>query len=159
MGEPEGLGAWHARTMAGFEGAGSVPVQPSIDIVDESFIRVDRSILARVVTERWRTWWPDLRMDVYMDRGNEGLRWTVAGEFVGSSEIWLEEQVPGVIVHYYVRAEPTIPGSATTPRPPSRTRRAKTQAADIQRRHVLAWKRVVWSLKDELEADARSHRQ
>lgn len=144
--------------MSGSSAGDALPEQPSIDIVDESFIRVERVVLARVVAERWRAWWPDLTMDIYMDRGVEGLRWTVAGECVGSSEIWLEEHSPGVIVHYYLRAEPTVPGTNTTPRPPSRTRRAARQLSDMQRRHVIAWKRVVWSLKDELEADARSYR-
>jgi len=147
---------WHAR---GVSGSLPLPEQPSIDVVDESFIRVERAVLARVVAERWSMWWPDLRMEIYMDRGLEGLRWTVTGALVGSSEIWLEEHAPGVIVHYYLRAEPTVPGSTTTARPATGNRRTAKTVADLQRRHVLAWKRVVWSLKDELEADARSHRQ
>lgn len=151
--------AWHARGMSGSEPVGTAVDQPSIDVVDESFIRVQRTVLAQVVAERWHTWWPELRMEIYMDRGAEGLRWTVAGDFVGSSEIWLEEHPPGVIVHYYLRAEPTVPGSSTTARTVTSTRRARAQVADLQRRHVVAWKKVVWSLKDELEADARSYRQ
>lgn len=135
-----------------------LPEQPTIDVVDESFIRVERAVLAREVARRWTTWWPGLHLQIYMDRGIEGMRWTVAGEMVGSSEIWLEEHAPGVIVHYYLRAEPTVPGSSTTPRPAARNRRALRQVADIRRRHVLAWKSVVWALKDELEADANTRR-
>lgn len=132
--------------------------QPSIDVVDESFIRVRREVVAAVVAERWPHWWSNVALEVYMDRGVEGMRWTVTGEMVGSSEIWLEEQAPGVIVHYYLRAEPTVPGTSATARPSASTRRARAQVDAMRRRHVLAWKRIVWSLKDELEADARSYR-
>jgi len=136
----------------------ALPEQPSIDIVDESFIRVDRSIVAAEVVRRWPTWWPSLHLQVYMDRGLEGMRWTVAGELVGSSEVWLEEHAPGVIVHYYLRADPTVPGSSATVRPSPRTRRRQAQLQALRRRHVLHWKQVVWSLKDELEADAHTYR-
>ena len=132
--------------------------EPSIDIVDESYIRVRRDVVAAVVAERWPSWWPGLTLQVYMDRGLEGMRWTVAGDLVGSSEIWLEEHDPGVIVHYYLRADPTVPGSMTTSRQIGNTRRAQAQVAAIRQRHVVAWKRVIWAVKDELEIDARSHR-
>ena len=131
---------------------------PSIDVVDESFIRVQREVLAAVVAERWPRWWSNVYLEVYMDRGIEGMRWTVTGEMVGSSEIWLEEQAPGVVLHYYLRAEPTVPGTTATARAASTTRRAHAQLDAMRRRHVLAWKRIVWALKDELEADARSYR-
>jgi len=131
---------------------------PSIDIVDESFVRIRRDVMAAVVAERWSTWWPGLTLQVYMDRGVEGMRWTVAGDLVGSSEIWLEEHDPGVIVHYYLRADPTVPGSASTVRRFGNTRRAQAQVASIRQRHVVAWKQVIWAVKDELEPDARSHR-
>jgi hypothetical protein len=140
------------------EARAQLPEEPSIDIVDESFIGVDRAVVAREVALRWPRWWPGLRLEVYMDRGAEGMRWTVAGDFVGSSEIWLEEHTPGVIVHYYLRAEPTVPGSNTTPRPRANTRRAHSQVEGLRRRHVLAWKQVVWAMKDELEADAHAYR-
>lgn len=130
--------------------------QPSIDVVDESFIRVRREVVAALVAERWQGWWSNLFLQVYMDRGVEGMRWTVTGEMVGSSEIWLEEHEPGVIVRYYLRAEPTVPGTVATVRPAGSTRRVRSQVETLQRRHVLAWKRIVWALKDELEADARS---
>jgi hypothetical protein len=141
------------------EARAPLPEEPSIDIVDESFIAVDRAVVAREVARRWPHWWPGLRLEVYMDRGAEGMRWTVAGDFVGSSEIWLEAHTPGVIVHYYLRAEPTVPGSSTTPRPRANTRRARSQVEGLRRRHVLAWKQVVWAMKDELEADAHAYRQ
>lgn len=131
---------------------------PSIDVVDESFIRVRREVVASVVAERWPRWWSNVSLEVYMDRGVEGMRWTVTGEMVGSSEIWLEEQAPGVIVHYYLRANPTVPGTTATARPMATNRRGRSQVDAMRRRHVLAWKQIVWALKDELEADARSYR-
>lgn len=131
---------------------------PSIDVIDESFIRVRREVVAAVIKERWPRWWSNLALEVYMDRGVEGMRWTVTGEMVGSSEVWLEEQTPGVLVHYYLRAEPTVPGTTTTARTLVANRRARSQVETIRRRHVLAWKRIVWALKDELEADARTYR-
>ena len=133
--------------------------RPSIDVVDESFIRVRREEVASVVAQRWQQWWSTVTLQVYMDRGVEGMRWTVTGEMVGSAEIWLEEHPPGVIVHYYLRAEPTVPGTMATARAAATTRRARAQVESMQRRHVLSWKRIVWALKDELEAHARTHRQ
>jgi hypothetical protein len=131
---------------------------PSIDVVDESFIRVRREVVASVVAERWPRWWSNVSLEVYMDRGVQGMRWTVTGEMVGSSEIWLEEQAPGVIVHYYLRADPTVPGTTATARPMATNRRGRSQVDAMRRRHVLGWKKIVWALKDELEADARSYR-
>jgi hypothetical protein len=37
-------------------------------------------------------------------------------------------------------------------------RRAQRQIARLRRRYVHAWKKIAWSLKDELERDARQHR-
>lgn len=135
-----------------------LPEPPSIDVVDQSYIRVRRDVVAAVVAERWRGWWPGLTLQIYMDRGQEGMRWTVSGQMVGSAEIWLQEEPAGVIVHHFLRAEPTLPGTTATPRPIATSRRARARVEALQRRHVLAWKRVVWALKDELEADARTYR-
>jgi hypothetical protein len=133
------------------------PGQPSIDVVDESFIRAQPEAVAAAVAQRWPAWWPNLMLQVYMNRGLQGLRWTVAGELVGSSEIWLEEHAPGVIVHYFLRADPAVPGDPTTIRDAAMTRRAHAQLEALRRRHVLAWKRIIWALKDELETHARSY--
>ena len=143
---------------AGSPSPGRLPEHPTIDVVDQSFIRVRRDVVAAVVAERWHSWWPGLTLQVYMDRGLEGIRWTVSGQMVGSAEIWLQEQPPGVLVHHFLRGEPTVPGTTATPRPVATSRRARAQVEALQRRHVLAWKRVVWALKDELEADARPYR-
>ena len=59
---------------------------PSVDLVDETFVVVSPHTVAAVVgdPQRWRTWWPGLQLSVFMDRADEGIRWTVTGELVGS---------------------------------------------------------------------------
>ncbi len=128
---------------------------PFIDLVDETFLVADPAVVARIVADpaRWRRWWPDLTLTVFMDRAVQGQRWSVAGALVGSSEIWLEPYGDGVLLHYYLRADPTARGSntdiATQPTGPAGWRRA----ARWRRARALAWKRHVWALKDELQAE------
>ena len=82
-----------------------------------------------------------------MDRGVKGQRWSIAGDLVGSAEIWLEEFRDGTVLHYYVRAdEPGGPGSS-----PDSTR-SRRRADRLRRMEALAWKRTVWALKQEMEA-------
>ena len=136
----------------------------SIDIVDQTFIIASQSSVAMVVRDQtnWRTWWPDRELVVYSDRGDKGVRWTVSGEFVGSSEIWVEESSPGVIVHYFLRVDPTAEGSARVRRELTGSPRERRYLAKVQHRQVTTWKRIIWQLKDELEGArgvASSHRQ
>lgn len=130
---------------------------PSVDLVDETFVVADPSVLAGIVADsaRWRVWWPDLDLTVFMDRGLEGIRWTVSGNLVGSSEIWLQAHGDGVIVHYYLRADPTVPGSRTKARDVGDSPRARRSIDALRRRRAVAWKQVIWDLKDELEAGRR----
>jgi hypothetical protein len=125
-----------------------------VDLVDETYVVADPAVLAQVVADRsrWHTWWPELELTVFMDRGLQGIRWTVTGALVGSAEIWLEGYRDGVLVHYYLRAEPTEPGSATKPRNLTGSPRAQRELTEIRVRHALRWKRTVWALKDELES-------
>lgn len=127
----------------------------TVDLVDETFIVVPPHRIAQVVADpqRWAVWWPQLELTVFMDRGVEGIRWTVTGSLVGSAEIWLEAFRDGVVVHHYLRAEPTEPGSTTRARRISDSARGRRESDRLRRRHALAWKRTVWALKDELEAD------
>jgi hypothetical protein len=129
----------------------------SVDLVDETYIVVERTRIAAVVADpgRWRSWWPSLNLVVFMDRGLDGMRWSITGDLVGSAEIWLETQPEGVLVHYYLRAEPTVPGSRTEPRRLPDSARGAREMDRLRRRHALAWKRTVWSLKDELEGERR----
>lgn len=127
----------------------------TVDLVDETFILVAPDRICRVVADpnRWGLWWPDLVLTVFMDRGLEGIRWSVTGELVGSAEIWLETHGDGVIVHHYLRAEPTEPGSTTRPRQIPDSARGRREVDRLRRRHAVAWKQTVWALKDELEGD------
>ncbi|AIJ25037.1 hypothetical protein [Amycolatopsis methanolica] len=81
---------------------------PSIDIVDETFIAVPPGTVAAVFADpaAWRRYWPDLVLEVYTDRGEEGLRWTVRGALVGTMEVWLERTLDGTLLHYFLRASP-----------------------------------------------------
>lgn len=127
---------------------------PLVDLVDDTFVVADPSVVARSIAdpEQWRQWWPDLSLTVFMDRGEEGLRWTVTGELVGSAEIWLERWGDGVILHFYLRADPTRPGSNTEPVTGDDRRLAPTSER-LRHRYARSWKRHVFRLKDQLEAD------
>lgn len=130
-----------------------------IDITDDTVIYASASELNAVIREQstWVRWWPDLKLEVYGDRGEKGLRWTVSGALVGSSEIWLEtvevatEIKPATIVHYYLRANPTRSGSENHSRAVTNSAREKREIQKLRERHVLGWKRTVWALKDSLE--------
>jgi hypothetical protein len=120
-----------------------------VDLVDETYVVAAPDAVAAAVHDRarWRDWWPDLELTVFMDRGLAGIRWSATGPLVGSSELWLEPVGDGVLVHYYLRVDP---GGALRPgRSPDRW------ADRIRRRHALAWKRSVNALKDELEVGRR----
>ncbi|GAC1330056.1 MAG: hypothetical protein NVSMB13_17940 [Mycobacteriales bacterium] len=126
---------------------------PAVDLIDETFLVVDPATLAARVHDPalWRSWWPGLTLSVFEDRGAQGLRWTVTGDLVGSSEVWLEPFRDGVLVHYYLRAELTARGSDTEVL--TRPRRwVRRRALAAGRRHSAELKRAVNALKDELEA-------
>lgn len=124
-----------------------------VDLVDETFIVAPPAALVGVVSDRrrWRQWWPDLVLDVFMDRGEQGIRWSVTGALVGSCEIWLEPFGDGVIVHYYLRADPTVGESQTEVRVLPDSPRGRRTADRLRRRQALRWKQTVWTLKAELE--------
>ncbi|HVQ95715.1 MAG TPA: polyketide cyclase / dehydrase and lipid transport [Mycobacteriales bacterium] len=116
---------------------------PRFDLVDETFVVAAPAAVAAAVgdPDRWRRWWPDLRLSIFQDRAEHGIRWNLGGALAGSMEVWLEPFGDGVIVHYYLRADP----------PPGRTFSAGTVRRE-RRRRALRAKQVFWSLKDELEA-------
>ncbi|HEV2782943.1 MAG TPA: polyketide cyclase / dehydrase and lipid transport [Actinophytocola sp.] len=118
---------------------------PDLDVVDETFLAVPPKQVAAVFAEpaTWRRFWPDLELEVYADRGDEGLRWTVRGALVGTMEVWLEPMLDGTVLHYFLRAD--LP--AAPPRPRA-MRRERT-------RRQLAAKSVALDLKLELENGRR----
>lgn len=128
---------------------------PTVDLVDETYLRAPIAPVAALIHDRrrWADWWPRLTPTLFMDRGDDGIRWNVTGALVGSMEIWLEpmaEPLGGVVLHFYLRADPTVPGSATTVAPA-----IGAAAAAQSRRWALPSKRNFWALKDELETGIR----
>ncbi|HET6503834.1 MAG TPA: polyketide cyclase / dehydrase and lipid transport [Amycolatopsis sp.] len=113
---------------------------PALDIVDETFLTVPPKLVAGVFAEpaAWRRYWPDLVLEVYTDRGDKGLRWTVRGALVGTMEVWLEPVLDGTMLHYFLRASPV------TPLRPRELRR------EFDRR-ARAAKRIAFGLKELLE--------
>ncbi|PZF79337.1 polyketide cyclase / dehydrase and lipid transport [Jiangella anatolica] len=111
---------------------------PAIDLVDDTFVVAERAELAARVRDPAlaRAWWPRLTLTVDEDRGLEGVRWSVAGELTGSTELWLERWGDGVIVHWFLRADPTSP---------------RADAQRLARRYTVAFKASVNELKDRLE--------
>lgn len=111
-----------------------------MDIVDETFLVVPPKIVASAFADpaAWRRYWPDLTLAVYLDRGDEGLRWTVRGALVGTMEVWLEPVLDGTVLHYFLRADPARPGSGK-------------DVDRERRRRQLAAKRIALDLKSVLE--------
>ncbi|KAA9151570.1 polyketide cyclase / dehydrase and lipid transport [Amycolatopsis acidicola] len=113
---------------------------PAIDVVDETFLAVPAGTVAAAFADRaaWRRYWPDLLLEVYTDRGDEGLRWTVKGALTGTMEVWLEPKLDGTLLHYFLRATP--PGQPT----PKDLRREYDKRA-------RAAKAIAFGLKEVLE--------
>ncbi|WP_156758324.1 polyketide cyclase / dehydrase and lipid transport [Actinokineospora pegani] len=101
---------------------------PHVDVVDETFIVAPPATVAAVFADpaAWRRLWPDLRLAAYADRGEEGVRWTVAGPLTGTMEVWLEPVLDGTLLHYFLRAD--LPAPADD-RAGERERRARQLAA------------------------------
>lgn len=140
--------------MAAARLAGILARVAEIDLVDETFIAASPDVIATQVADpdRWRTWWPDLKLEVFMDRGVSGQRWSVHGAFVGSAEIWVEAFGDGAILHYYLRVVPTARGSETAPAAIPDTPAGWRQVSAVRARRARDWKRHVWAFKDEMEA-------
>ncbi|SDK38746.1 hypothetical protein SAMN04488074_105325 [Lentzea albidocapillata subsp. violacea] len=113
----------------------------SVDVVDETFLAVPPRVVAAAFASpsSWREFWPDLELDVYADRGEEGLRWTVGGALVGTMEVWLEPVLDGTVLHYFLRAD-SHSGSLTP----------RNALREVQRRQLDA-KSVSLGLKLTLE--------
>jgi hypothetical protein len=118
-----------------------------LELVDETFVSAAPSAVAGLAhdPDRWASWWPGLTLTTFMDREVLGRRWSAFDhDWAGSIELWLEPVADGVLIHHYVRLDPTagrsVPGHQVHRR---RARMAKR------------WKAQVFALKDELEAGRR----
>ncbi|MGX1810438.1 polyketide cyclase / dehydrase and lipid transport [Nocardia sp. NPDC055321] len=80
----------------------------SIQVADQTFVAAPGAAVGQVLADkaRWRRWWPDLQLQVREDRADKGIRWTIAGGATGTMEVWLEPMLDGVILHYFMHAEP-----------------------------------------------------
>ncbi|BBX96898.1 polyketide cyclase / dehydrase and lipid transport [Mycobacterium lacus] len=116
----------------------------SIQIADETFVAADGARVAAAIADRssWRRWWPDLRLTVTEDRGDRGIRWAVAGALTGTAEVWLEPSFDGVLLHYYLHAEPT--GAAAW-------QLARMNLAKMTHRRRVAGKKMAFEVKATLE--------
>ena len=117
----------------------------SIQIADETFIAADPVEVGRAVadTASWRRWWPDLHIGVVEDRGALGQRWTVTGALTGTMEVWLEPVLDGVVLHYFLHAEPS--GAAAW-------QLARMNMAKVNHRRRVAGKTMAFEIKRTLEA-------
>lgn len=117
----------------------------SIQIADETFVAADPVEVGRAVGNpaSWRRWWPDLQLTVVEDREDKGHRWTVAGALTGTMEIWLEPVLDGVVLHYFLHAEPS--GVAAW-------QLAKMNLAKMNHRRRVAGKNMAFEVKRTLEA-------
>lgn len=116
----------------------------SIQIADETFVCADLAAVGAAVANQssWRRWWPDLKLTVVEDRGPAGQRWTVTGALTGTMEVWLEAVMDGVVLHYFLHAEPTgVTGAAL----------AELNLAQLNHRRRVAGKNMAFEIKNDLE--------
>jgi hypothetical protein len=116
----------------------------SVQIADETFVAADPARVGAAVGDpsSWRRWWPDLRLRVIEDRGPLGIRWTVTGPLTGTMEIWLEPSLDGVLLHYFLHAEPS--GVAAW-------QLARMNLARLTHRRRVAGKKMAFEVKTTLE--------
>ena len=104
------------------------------------FIAAPGEVVALALSpqNRWRGWWPKLAVTIREDRGAKGVRWTIQAELDGTMEVWLEPMLDGVIVHYFIHAEPNA--------------KTSTDLAELSRTYRVSGKRMAFELKQEIEA-------
>jgi hypothetical protein len=114
---------------------------PLLDISCDDLVVADPAYVAeRLGSDTlWREWCPDLTLTPSERRGLEGVRWAVTGAAIGTAEWWLEPVRDGVVVHWYLRADPVKP--------------VRGRAAErLKERYVAAYRKRLWAFKDEIEA-------
>lgn len=116
----------------------------SIQIADETYVAADGALVGAAISDqsKWGRWWPDLRLEVTEDRAEKGIRWAVTGALTGTMEVWLEPSLDGVILHYFLHAEPTgVPAAEL----------AKLNLAKLTHRRRVAGKKMAFQVKTTLE--------
>jgi hypothetical protein len=117
----------------------------SIQVADQTFVAGQAASVGRAVSDRanWRRWWPDLRLEVVEDRHEKGIRWAVTGALTGTMEVWLEPMLDGVILNYFLHAEPA--GVAAW-------QLARMNLAKMTHQRRVAGKRMAFEVKSSVEA-------
>jgi hypothetical protein len=117
----------------------------SIQVADQTFVAAAPADVGMAVSDpsKWRRWWPDLQLEVVEQRGEKGVRWAVTGALYGTMEIWLEPMLDGVILNYFMHAEPA--GAAAW-------QLEKMNLAKMTHRRRVAGKRMAFEVKATLEA-------
>jgi hypothetical protein len=144
---PSLIGVWSSTETAAdgsFESVCKAESVSSIQISDETFVAADGAHVGAAIADRssWRRWWPDLRLEVVEDRAEKGIRWSVTGALTGTMEIWLEPSLDGVVLHYFLHAEPS--GVAAW-------QLAKMNLAKTTHRRRVAGKKMAFEVKTTLE--------
>ena len=118
---------------------------PALDIVDETFLVVPPSTVAAAFADprSWSRYWPDLVLEVYTDRGDQGLRWTGRGALIGTMEVWLEPVLDGTLLHYFLRATPAGPDGEPIGLAPRELRREFDRRARAAKAIALGLKEVL----------------
>lgn len=116
----------------------------SIQIADQTYVAAAGAQVGAAVADQssWLRWWPDLRLQVVEERGEKGIRWAVTGALTGTMEVWLEPSLDGVVLHYFLHAEPT--GVAAY-------QLAKLNLAKMTHTRRVAGKKMAFELKTTLE--------
>lgn len=116
----------------------------SIQIADQTYIAAAGALVGAAIADRtkWRRWFPDLRLEVTEDRADKGIRWSITGALTGTMEVWLEPSMDGVILHYFLHAEPT---GASAPEV------AGMKLAKMNHRRRVAGKKMAFEVKTSLE--------
>ncbi|MEU0545191.1 polyketide cyclase / dehydrase and lipid transport [Nocardia sp. NPDC005978] len=119
----------------------------SIQVADQTFVAAPGTAVGELLADkaRWRRWWPDLQLQVREDRADKGIRWTIAGGATGTMEVWLEPMLDGVILHYFMHAEPKGVESMSA---------RELMAANRARR--VAGKKMSFEVKARLEAGRKA---
>lgn len=114
----------------------------TVQVADQTFVAAPPQRVAEVIAQpqKWRRWWPDLQLTVREDRGDKGIRWVVTGALDGTMEVWLEPALDGVIVHYFLHAEPKATGDP-----------AASNHRKLNHRRRVAGKVMTFECKRELE--------
>lgn len=121
----------------------------AIDVLDSTWIKARAATVGAVIADpgNWRRWWPGLDLHADELRGEQGVRWTVRGvaehpdlALRGSAEIWLQPADDGVIVHFFLKLDPTPPREVPLP-----------VAERMHRTYRRLAKRAFWAVADQLD--------